>query len=84
MMLMEWGIKIADHLGVDCFVEGSQTGVPLYLQHGFEIIENRVVKPVIKDEDKSKEWKEMEGTMIETLSMMRRRPKSVVDRRSSR
>lgn len=77
-MLMEWGIKIADRLGVDCFVEGSQTGVPPHLKHGFEIIENRVIRPVKKEEEKSKEWKEMEGTMVETLSMMRRHPKSVV------
>jgi hypothetical protein len=78
-MLMEWGTKIADRLGVDSFVEGSQTGVPLYLQHGFEIIEDRLVKPIKKEEEKTKEWKEMEGTMVEMLSMMRRRPKGVVD-----
>jgi len=78
-MLMEWGTKMADRLGVDCFVEGSQTGVPLYLQHGFEIIENRLVKPFKKEEDKSREWKDTEDTMVETLSMMKRPSKGIFD-----
>ena len=71
-MLMEWGTQTADRLGVDCFVEASQTGVPLYLRHGFEIIENRLVKPGRKEEEKSEEWREMEESLVETLSVMRR------------
>jgi hypothetical protein len=69
---VEWGTQTADRLGVDCFVEGSQTGLPLYLRHGFEIIEDRVVKPVVKEEEKSSEWKQLEETLVETLTMMRR------------
>ncbi|TVY84162.1 hypothetical protein LSUE1_G004050, partial [Lachnellula suecica] len=59
-MLMDWGTQTADRLGLDCFVEGSQTGVPLYVRHGFEIIGDRLIKPFKKEEDKSNEWKNME------------------------
>ena len=33
--LMEWGIKIADELGLESFIEASQDGIPLYLGFGF-------------------------------------------------
>jgi hypothetical protein len=79
MMLMEWGTKTADRLGVECFVEGSQTGVPLYLRHGFEILESRLIKPVKAEVGKTKEWKDMEGTLVETLSVMRRPAKGAAN-----
>jgi hypothetical protein len=69
---MDWGIQKADKLGVYCYMEGSQTGVPLYRKHEFEIIEEKEIKPGKKEEEKSEEWKVLEQTLVETLTVMRR------------
>jgi hypothetical protein len=36
-MLMEWGCKRADELGLVAILTASEAGLPLYLRHGFEV-----------------------------------------------
>ncbi|TVY85024.1 hypothetical protein LSUE1_G000921 [Lachnellula suecica] len=71
-LLMGWVLAKADQLKLDCFVEGTEIGVPLYSKHGFVLVERRKIKPVKKEEDKSEEWHLMERTLVPTLNVMRR------------
>ncbi|KAI9642820.1 hypothetical protein NHQ30_008553 [Ciborinia camelliae] len=71
-LVIGWGTKKADELGLDCYVEGSQTGVPLYKAHGFEIIRDVEVKPKVEEDKKSEEWKALDTVLVETMSVMRR------------
>ncbi|PSN61369.1 acyl-CoA N-acyltransferase [Corynespora cassiicola Philippines] len=38
-MLIEWGTTKADEAGVECYLEASPMGEPLYAKHGFERLE---------------------------------------------
>lgn len=38
-LLLEWGIKIADELGLPTYLESSQEGFGLYKRHGFEEVD---------------------------------------------
>jgi len=70
---MDWGTQKADKLGLDCYVEGSQIGKPLYLKYGFEVLEEKEIKPDKKETEKSEEWKVLEQMFVEwTLTVMRR------------
>ena len=35
-LLVQWGIKNADDMGLEAFVEATDDGKPLYAKHGFE------------------------------------------------
>lgn len=39
-MMVKWGCDLADHLFLPVWVEGSEKGHELYLQNGFEDVEN--------------------------------------------
>ncbi|CZR61111.1 uncharacterized protein PAC_11007 [Phialocephala subalpina] len=46
-MLVKWGTEIADSMGVECFVEGTLAGRPLYESCGFKAVpDNYLVLPV--------------------------------------
>jgi len=36
-MLIKWGTDIADAAGIECCLEATETGRPLYERHGFEV-----------------------------------------------
>lgn len=36
-MLIKWGIEEADRLGLECYLEGSKEGRPLYERNGFKV-----------------------------------------------
>lgn len=56
--MMEWGIKKADELGVDAFVEATETGKLLYEKYGFIIYYKVVVNTII--ENPSLAWRTLE------------------------
>lgn len=54
-LVMEWGTKKADELGMDSFVESTEIAVPLYEKHGFVKVDHFSVDATISDP--SEEWK---------------------------
>ncbi|KAF7914237.1 uncharacterized protein EAF01_000643 [Botrytis porri] len=57
-LVMDWGIERADELGVDTYVEASETGRLLYEKYGFMTYYKVVVNTSI--EDPSSSWKDLE------------------------
>ncbi|MCJ1313867.1 hypothetical protein MMC25_007547 [Agyrium rufum] len=57
-LLMKWGLKKADEIGVDILLEASEMGKPLYEKYGFEVIAR--VDPNTSIPNPSKEWKRLE------------------------
>lgn len=39
-MLVEWGVKRADELGIEAFVEATEEGKGLYAKWGFGVVED--------------------------------------------
>ncbi|KAI0384886.1 acyl-CoA N-acyltransferase [Hypomontagnella monticulosa] len=55
---MDWGMKKADEMGVDFFLDSTPYGRPLYEANGFVYIEENVNIPVTDTPDEK--WKEVE------------------------
>ncbi|KAL8799331.1 MAG: hypothetical protein Q9182_005975 [Xanthomendoza sp. 2 TL-2023] len=56
-LLVDWGVKKADELGLEIFIEAAEPGVPLYLSHGFRAMDEFWVDPKVIDP--SAEWKQL-------------------------
>lgn len=52
--LVEWGVKIADELGLESFIEASQDGVPLYVSYGYVPVGHLYL--TAENEEPSPEW----------------------------
>ena len=59
-MLMEWGTALADRLGLEIWMQARPMAKPLYLQHGFEVVEEVLVVPVVDVVEKTDEWRRLE------------------------
>lgn len=76
---MDYWLRATDALGLECFLEGSSIGTPVYLKSGFVPI----VKPVMvftppKDKEPSKDWVRLVRSLhAETISIMWRPPGGV-------
>jgi predicted N-acetyltransferase YhbS len=57
-MVMEWGVKKADELGIEGFLEASELGDHLYTKFGFIEIDRTTIDMTVPNP--SEEWKEME------------------------
>ncbi|KAI1361536.1 acyl-CoA N-acyltransferase [Xylaria arbuscula] len=55
---MDWGIKKADEMGVDFYLDSTPYGRPLYEANGFTYIEENVNIP--KSDSPDEKWKEIE------------------------
>lgn len=53
-LAMNWGIKKADELGVEMWVDASSSGLPLYRKYGFIVVHETVLEP--KTEHPDDEW----------------------------
>ena len=42
--MMEWGIRKADRLGLEIFIEATEEGLPLYRKHGFAVLKDIEMK----------------------------------------
>ena len=77
-LLMEWGTRKADELGLEIFVEASPLGFQLYSKHGFRA--ERVVEltPPRQADEKDEEWAQCRR-MTEGLkcAVLRRPVKSI-------
>ncbi|KAL8923918.1 MAG: hypothetical protein Q9208_004355 [Pyrenodesmia sp. 3 TL-2023] len=50
-LMVEWGTKKADEMGVEAFVEATEVGVPLYEKHGFHLMNEFVLRGELEDMD---------------------------------
>ncbi|KAI8630811.1 acyl-CoA N-acyltransferase [Xylariaceae sp. FL1651] len=57
-LFMDWGMKKADELGVDFFLDSTPYGRPLYEANGFTYIEENINIPTTDDPDDH--WREIE------------------------
>lgn len=51
---MDWGVRQADELDLEVFIEAAEPGVPLYLKHGFRVVDHHWIDPKVANP--SKEW----------------------------
>ena len=61
-MELDWGTKRADEMGVEAFVESTELAKPLYVKHGFVLIDYRTLKPT--DPNSSEEWRRLERELL--------------------
>ena len=57
-MLMQWGMSKADELNMECILEASEYGLPLYARSGFQSIFSFVFNPS-RRMDPSPIWKKL-------------------------
>ncbi|KAI1357839.1 acyl-CoA N-acyltransferase [Xylaria arbuscula] len=56
---MNWGMKKADEMGVEMFLDSTPVGKPLYEANGFQVVEKTVIVPQTENPDS--DWKEAEA-----------------------
>lgn len=57
-LLVEWGTKKADEMGVEAFIESTDDGKPLYERYGFANMNEFYLKPT--KPDPGEDWKKLE------------------------
>ena len=75
-MLMQWGIGMADRLGLESWVSARPSAKPLYMRYGFEVIKEALFVPDVKDVEKTEEWRRLEERYGIIMSDMRRRARN--------
>lgn len=74
--VMDFFLGQADSLSLECYLEGSELGTPLYLQKGFVLLERPVMSfPYHSSENqkdsRSKEWNRLvRGLHAEAVAIM--------------
>ncbi|CEL10610.1 hypothetical protein ASPCAL13727 [Aspergillus calidoustus] len=66
-MFMEWGLRVADERGLECWLDATAHGRPLYESFGFRPIVENSVKPAPErgmDEKEWEEWRHFERTLL--------------------
>lgn len=59
---MNWGIKKADELGIDIFINSAEAAVSFYTKLGFIEVDSEDVDMTVPEP--SEEWKEMEKKIL--------------------
>ncbi|KAI1178273.1 hypothetical protein F4777DRAFT_111075 [Nemania sp. FL0916] len=57
---LDWGMRKADEMGVEMFLDSTPIGKPLYEANGFHVVEETVIKPEPETGDPDDEWREAE------------------------
>jgi len=57
-LIMEWGVRIADSLGINAYVEATEMGKHLYAKFGFIMVSKDEVNTSVPNP--SEEWKDMQ------------------------
>ncbi|EEP79695.1 predicted protein [Uncinocarpus reesii 1704] len=66
-MLVEWGTQKADSLGVECWLDASPHGQPVYEKQGFVYIMDQYLAPEMDEENMSVEEKKELKWLRETM-----------------
>lgn len=61
-LIMEWGIKKADEMGVEMWIDATVYGIPLYKKHGFVVVNENNIKPTTDKPDE--DWKAIETELL--------------------
>jgi len=61
MMMMEWGTKKADEMGLDAFVEATDDGYPLYKAAGFVTVNEFVLD--VEDKQEGEEYQRLRNDL---------------------
>ncbi|KAI1325443.1 hypothetical protein F5Y16DRAFT_264754 [Xylariaceae sp. FL0255] len=70
--LMSWGVKKADEMGVEMFIDASDIGVPLYEVNGFTVAQENPIVPKTETEDEA--WKEIANRIGSVTTYVMWRP----------
>ncbi len=73
-LLMEWGIRKADELGLETYIEASPLGSTLYRKHGFRIVGEADVQPDASMEEDDEEWRRCRERMSPLRFAIMKRP----------
>jgi len=57
-ILMDWGTKKADEMGLECFLDSTEIGVPLYESSQFIVVDETPLD--VEIDNPSDEWKELQ------------------------
>ncbi|KAK7976271.1 ribosome biogenesis protein S.t1.c1 [Apiospora arundinis] len=80
---MNWGMKKADELGFDFYLDSTPSGRPLYEANGFRYLEENVNIPVV-ERIPGEKWKEVEEKVSPlTFWLMWRSVNGIYERRES-
>ena len=61
-LILQWGTKKADEMGLEMWLDATVHGRPLYLKHGFIVVTENNVHP--KTETPNEEWKKLEEELL--------------------
>lgn len=61
-VLTRWGIEKVDEMGLEAFLESTDDGMLLYAKHGFAVINEFNLNPVVSDP--SNEWKRLQEEIL--------------------
>ena len=61
-LILEWGIRKADQMGVEMWLDATVYGVPLYKKHGFEVINENKLHPETENPDD--QWRKIEHELM--------------------
>jgi GNAT superfamily N-acetyltransferase len=61
-LLLEWGIKRADELGLEIWLDSTVYGVPLYKKHGFQVVKENNINPQTENPDD--DWRKIEEDLL--------------------
>lgn len=70
--VLDWGMKKADELGLDVFLDATPPGKPLYEANGFICLKENITKPTMENPDEK--WKEMENKVGAFTFWLMQRP----------
>ena len=71
-MLMEWGTKNADEMGLETWVDSTPSGEELYKKHSFVNVRLKDLQP--RMENPSEDWKQMERDVMPLRGTLMWRP----------
>ena len=63
-LIMQWGLEHADRLGLESFIEAIDLEKPVYEKFRFRAVERNELHAPAPENEKSGEWKELEGKML--------------------
>ena len=66
-MILEWGIKKAEEIGVEMWLDATVYGVPLYKKHGFVVVNENVIAP--ESEKPDDEWRKVEEILKPPMTL---------------
>ena len=60
--MMNWGIKKAQEMGVEMWLDATVYGVPLYKKHVFVVVNENNIHP--ETNEPTAEWKKIEKELV--------------------